>query len=59
MEVVEDIEERILGTLSHEVLNVVNYKHIHLHIECKEVSQFVPDVDSIHILSLESVGRNV
>ena len=59
MLVIEDVEERILSALSHNILNIIDDKHIHLLIERKEVGELVPNIHSIHELSLESVCRNI
>ena len=59
MKVVEDVEECILSALTHKILDVIHNEHIHLHIECKEVSKLVSHIHRIHILSLESVRRNI
>ena len=40
-------------------VNIIDDEHVHLHIECKEVCKLVPYIDSIHILGLESVCRNI
>ena len=59
MEMIEYIEERILRALTHEILDVVHDQHIHLHIEGEEVSELVPHIDSIHVLGLEPVCRDI
>ena len=59
MEVIEDIEECILRTLSHKVLDIVNNQYIHLHIECEEVCKFVLYINRIHVLGLEPVCRYI
>ena len=53
------MEECILRPWRGKFLDIIHYKHIHLHVERKEVSQFVIDIDCIHILCLESVGRHI
>ena len=59
VQVVEHIEERALGTLSLQVLDVVDDQDIDLHIEGQEVGQLVADVDGIHILRLELVAADI
>ena len=59
MQVIEDIEESVLVSLSLQILNVIHYEHVDLHIETEKISQFVVGIDSIHILSLELVSGNI
>jgi hypothetical protein len=59
MKVVEYVKEGTLSTWALKILNIVNDENVNLHIECKEVSQFVADIRSIHILNLEPVRRNI
>ena len=59
MQMIEDIEESILSSLSHKILDIIHDEDIDLHIECKKVCKLVLHMHCIHILSLESVGRYV
>ena len=56
---VEHVEERILRARAEQILNIIDNKDIDLHVECQEVGKLVPDIDSIHVLSLELVSSHV
>ena len=59
MKVVEDVEEGILRTLSHEILDVVHYQDIDFHVIGQEVCQLVADSHGIHVLGLELVAGDI
>ena len=56
---VEHVEECVLCTWAEQVLDIIDNKDVDFHVECQEVGKLVPDIDSIHILSLELVSCNV
>ena len=56
---VEDIEESVLGPLTDQILDIVHNQDLNLHIECKEICEFVLHIDCIHILGLELVSCHI
>ena len=58
VKVVEDIEEGILGALSHQILDVIHNQDVHPHVIGHEVHQPVA-FTGFHILGLELVPRHV
>ena len=59
VQMVEDVEECALTSLADEILDIIDYEHIDLHVKRYEVSEFVPDMDSIHVLGLELVSGDI
>ncbi len=58
VQMIEHIEERVLGALSQEVLDVVHQQDVDLHVERHEIHEAVP-LHGIHILRLELVTGHI
>ena len=58
VKMVEYMEKRILRPRGGKLLNVVNDKDIHLHVECEKIGEPVL-YHCLHELCLEPVGRHI
>ena len=56
VQVVEDIEEGVLGSGALEVLDIVHDEDVYLLVESQEIGELVADVHGIHVLGLELVS---
>ena len=58
MQVIEDVEESLLGGFGYELLDIIDDKHINTLIESDEVVDGVA-ADGVGVLHLEQVGRDI
>ena len=59
LQVVEDVEHRILRSLTLQALDIIHDEHVDLHIECQEIREFVAHEHGIHVLGLELAARHI
>ena len=59
LQVVEDVEHRILRPLALQALDIIHDEHVDLHIECQEIREFVAHEHGIHVLGLELAARHI
>ena len=59
MQMIEDVEEGILVSLTCKILDVIHDEHVYFLVEAYEISQPVLLEDGIHILGLELISGNI
>ena len=59
VEVIEYVEERVLGGRPDEFLDVIHDKHVDPHVESHEIGKLVLDVHGIDVLRPEFVAGHI